>query len=318
MSHAFTESPKRHRLPSGLEVTLSSLLGDRLAVCERIGPQLSLRLNGEDASVRAALTAAGWSRSGKKRDIALLIHGLLTDETNWLWRGAPVMNGLRRSAEWTPLLVRWNTGLAVHHSAALLAELIRELVAEAGPALGRIHLIGHSLGGLLAKGLLYNLAAHNGDLLARIESTWLLATPLAGAPLARRLSSQLKSQPKRWHLRLSDGIRDAGLGFFHPHQHAALRAGAAVAEARRALPSLDLPQKIYNIAGSLWPTTSLRPRPDRHDGLVDTLSASGWPADTERTPSTRRFKELPLLAHQAVPVSSRVLDVILRWREQDR
>lgn len=228
-----------------------------------------------------------------------------------------MVRGLHEALGWAPLLLRWNTGLPVISSAHALADVLAEVVQEAGPALGRIHLVGHSMGGLLARSVLYVLAEKDPETLSRIDGVWLLATPLEGAPLATRLRPRDDRSPR---VPLSDGIRDAGLGFFHAAQHQALAEGYSTGEARYRVPALELPCRLYAVAGSLWPRTGPRPSRERHDGLVDTLSASGGAGETPSALAIapHHFQEVPLLAHQAIPLSSRVLECLVQWQQRDR
>src|SRR3546814_17535470 len=52
---------------------------------------------------------------------------------------------------WTPVMLRVNTGRAIRDNGVELAALLRTLVAEWPGGVERVALIGHSMGGLIAR-----------------------------------------------------------------------------------------------------------------------------------------------------------------------
>ena len=296
------------------QVALASLAGHLERVPERWLPQLSLRWAGEDVSPRQALASAGWHPGRQRADLALYLHGLFIDESNWLWGEQGLAQTLPQQLGWTPLLVRYNAGLSLEENAASLAALIEELVAEAGPSCGEVHLLGHSLGGLLVHAVVRALLERGSDVVDRIGMVLYLATPFYGAPLAQAMESLAggpsDAEGASWLRGLLEirgqGLRRAGVGV----RGQALAGWAAPSE-------LSLGVRSYSVAGSLWPVASARPEGRRHDGLVTVASAAGWSPEEGGMGFVERgqFTEIPRLAHQFLPASTRVRDVIVRFAE---
>ncbi|MFT6397322.1 MAG: pimeloyl-ACP methyl ester carboxylesterase [Bradymonadia bacterium] len=139
------------------------------------------------------------------------MHGLFVDEQNWTLGPDPLAARLRPEFGWTPLLVRFNTGRHVSQNGRELADLIESLHGEWGPRLGRVQLIGHSMGGLVARSALASLEQRSAEVLNRVQRLFLLATPNQGADLERLGNmlevslTHLQAMP-RYGLRLFGGI----------------------------------------------------------------------------------------------------------------
>jgi pimeloyl-ACP methyl ester carboxylesterase len=138
--------------------------------------------------------------------LAVFIHGL--GETEFAWGRNPYGD---RLPGWTPVYLRYNTGRSVSDNGAALAELLE------GTGAREIALIGHSMGGLVARAACH----HGGDWTSRVRLTVSLGTPHLGAPLAQAVhhaSTRLGAFPEtRPFARLLDrrsaGIRDLRHGF---------------------------------------------------------------------------------------------------------
>jgi pimeloyl-ACP methyl ester carboxylesterase len=138
--------------------------------------------------------------------LAVFIHGL--GETEFAWGRNPYGE---RLPGWTPVYLRYNTGRSVSDNGASLVELLD------GTAAREIALIGHSMGGLVARAACH----HGGGWTERVRVTISLGTPHLGAPLAQAvhhagtgLSLFPETRPfARFLDRRSAGIRDLRHGF---------------------------------------------------------------------------------------------------------
>ena len=116
----------------------------------------------------------------------------------------------------TPVFVRYNTGRHVSENGASLAALLDELVAGWPVQVERIAIVGHSMGGLVARSACH----HGGDWSDRVSHVISLGTPHMGAPLEQAvhaLSAALHLAPEtrpfaRFLRRRSAGIRDLRRG----------------------------------------------------------------------------------------------------------
>jgi pimeloyl-ACP methyl ester carboxylesterase len=199
----------------GLAV-LSGLIGDRL---ERDGSALhqptSARMHGErieldESSLRDAFPEA-------TPRLAVFIHGLTGDEFCWSW-GAADAYGTRLGSDLdcTAVYLRYNSGLHISENGRTVAALLEQLV-EAWPVdVQQIALVGHSMGGLVARSACHQADEHDQEWVGHVRHVVSLGTPHLGAPLeqgAHRAAAALHKLPETRMLssflrRRSAGIRD--------------------------------------------------------------------------------------------------------------
>lgn len=113
-------------------------------------------------------------------DVVVMVHGLMIDESCWKGAVNPFAATLEARFGWTPLYVRYNTGLHISENGRQLADLLRELHLTWGDDLGRVHLIGHSMGGLVARSCLEWLRRDNHEVLNHVDRLLLMCTPNGG------------------------------------------------------------------------------------------------------------------------------------------
>src|SRR5262249_48491393 len=165
---------------------LNGLHGDFL---ERRGNALAipmgLRHEGRELPLaRAALERALPDATGR---VCLFVHGLGCTETEWSFGDAATNYGvlLARDLGITPLYLRFNSGLHIAENGRRLARLLDALAAAYPRAIDQIALVGHSMGGLVAR----SAAHHGGDAawVAKLRHVVCIASPHRGAPLAKGL-----------------------------------------------------------------------------------------------------------------------------------
>jgi len=201
---------------------LNGVWGDTLARRRNgLALRMSLRHAGRDVEpTRAGLRRAYPQATGR---LAVFVHGLCETDDAWMLGGARhVPYGFRLQAElgYTPLYVRYNTGLHISENGRKLSRLL-EQVTEAWPtAVHEVALIGHYTGGLVSRS-----ACHYGSDSAwalKARHVFTLGTPHLGAPLeqgANVVSAVLGRLPetrallaKPLNLR-SVGIKDLRYGY---------------------------------------------------------------------------------------------------------
>ncbi|WP_375434472.1 esterase/lipase family protein [uncultured Hymenobacter sp.] len=140
---------------------LNGAFGDQLAERhDRRAIQMSFRRHGVDvavASLRLTPTA-----EGRPRKTVVFLHGLMGDEVIWQ-TGSP--EGLRYGPRLQQdtgahcLYIRYNSGLHISENGKQLNLLLLELLATFPDAIGDLALVGHSMGGLVARSAGYYAAS---------------------------------------------------------------------------------------------------------------------------------------------------------------
>jgi pimeloyl-ACP methyl ester carboxylesterase len=163
---------------------INGVLGDYLVRTNNpLAISMSLRRRGRTLAIeRHALQAAIPQPAGK---LLLLAHGLCLNDLQWKRKGHNHGAALARELGYTPVYLRYNSGLHVSENGRMLAGLMETLVEQWPVPVRELAIIGHSMGGLVARSALhYGTAAghhwprHPGKLM-------FLGTPHHGAPLER-------------------------------------------------------------------------------------------------------------------------------------
>ncbi len=198
---------------------VNGLIGDEL---ERTGSDLhlpaSVRMAGEVvATDRESLRAAF---PGATPRLAVFLPGLMETEFSWQ-RGAAHPGdcyGARLAADlgWTPVYLRYNTGRHVSENGRSVALLLADAVAAWPVDVREIALVGHSMGGLVARSAAHQAAGSGQPWSQRVRYLISLGTPHLGAPLeqgAHLAAAALCALPETrafaaFLRRRSAGIRD--------------------------------------------------------------------------------------------------------------
>lgn len=181
---------------------LNGVFGDRLAARgDRLAIATTLRADPPpEASVRG-------------RRVLVLVHGLCMNDLQWRRGGHDHGEQLARDAGWTVHRLHYNSGRRVVDSGHDLARRLEALAA--GPdAPETIALLGHSMGGLVARAACLAGAAAGHAWLARPVSVVTLGTPHQGAPLERvghAIERMLGSSPYSAAFARLGAARSAGI-----------------------------------------------------------------------------------------------------------
>jgi pimeloyl-ACP methyl ester carboxylesterase len=151
--------------------------------------------------------------------VAVFLHGLM--ETEFSWGRAPNYGSrLAEDAGWTPVYVRYNSGLRISQNGRSLAQLLERTVSGWPVEVEQIALIGHSMGGLVARSAAYRATEDRMRWVRQVTHVVSLGTPHRGAPLEEIVhvgSAALNALPEtrpvaRFLRRRSGGIRDLRRG----------------------------------------------------------------------------------------------------------
>ena len=167
---------------------LNGMWGDRL---HRDGSALetpmAVRVQGREVACDAGSLRRAFPDATSR--LAVFIHGLC--ETDGAWRlGAarhvPYGDRLRTELGYTPVYVRYNSGRHISHNGRALAALLAALTEHWPAEVAEVALIGHSMGGLVARGACHHGAGGDGySWRDRVRHVFMLGTPHKGAPLER-------------------------------------------------------------------------------------------------------------------------------------
>jgi pimeloyl-ACP methyl ester carboxylesterase len=228
----------------------------------------------------------GFRREGRALDLAsatgkllVLVHGSCMNDLGWSRKGHDHGATLANDLGYTPVYLHYNSGLHVSTNGRELAQLLEGLVAAWPVKLEELVILGHSMGGLLARSACHYGEAEHHTWRSKLEKLVCLGTPHHGAPLERGgswvdvlLGVSRYSAPlaKLGRIR-SAGVTDLRFGStLDEHWQGRDRFGKVKDPRGR----LDLPGGVacYAIAGTLAPEARSR-LPG--DGMVPVDSALG-------------------------------------------
>jgi len=123
--------------------------------------------------------------------LCVLVHGLGCNEGIWTYRdparpteATSYGAALQADPGYTPLFVRYNSGLAIAENGRQLAALLAALVEAYPLPVTEIILIGHSMGGLVIRCACHYAAQHQAPWVGQVRRVFYLGSPHDGAPLA--------------------------------------------------------------------------------------------------------------------------------------
>jgi pimeloyl-ACP methyl ester carboxylesterase len=183
---------------------------------------MGLRAHGEAVGTTRAALAAAYPNATPR--IVVFLHGLMETEFAWRWgsreSGESYGMLLERELGMTPVYVRYNSGRHISENGRSLADLLEEVVAAWPVPVAEVALIGHSMGGLVARSGAYQAELERKVWPTVVRQVVSLGTPHMGAPLEQAvhyasygLNKLPETQPfSRFLRRRSGGIRDLRQG----------------------------------------------------------------------------------------------------------
>jgi hypothetical protein len=157
--------------------------------------------------------------------LAVFLHGLTETEESWSWgaqrhhgdRSVTFGSRLRQDLGLTPVHLRYNTGLHISENGRALDALLGALVDAWPVPVQDVVLIGHSMGGLVARSALHQAGggtAERHGWTTFVRDTITLGSPHLGAPLERgvhRLTARLARLPETRPLATLLSLRSVGI-----------------------------------------------------------------------------------------------------------
>ena len=303
-------SPEREALVAAL----NGVFGDHLhASGNPLAITMALRYGGLALPLqRSALAQA---LPAPKRKLLVLLHGLCMNDRQWQRRGHDHGQMLAQALDCTPLYLHYNSGRHVSDNGREFAALLQQLLQAWPVPVDELLILGHSMGGLVARSACHHAEAQGLDWLKPLTTLVCLGTPHHGAPLergGRRIDQLLGLSPyaapfARLGKLRSAGITDLRFGNVRDED---LQGGDRHAQQHDGRRPTPLPEGVatYLLAATTADAPGRLHRSLIGDGLVPLASALGEhrdPALTLQVPPGHRHvvagcNHLDLLCHHAV------------------
>jgi hypothetical protein len=304
-------SPQREAVLAAL----NGVMGDRLREnANPLATPMSLRYQGQalDWQALAAMPEA----TGK---VLLLVHGLCMNDLQWPVPGhADALVALG----YTPLYLRYNSGLHVSENGHEMALQLEQLLAHWPCAIDDITVLAHSMGGLLTRSAFHCARQAGLRWPAVLKHIVFLGTPHHGAPLERAgnwvdviLGSTPYTRPFARLAQLrSAGITDLRYGHVLDADWQGHERFRRKPDSRAPVP---LPEAVncYAVAATTAARRSLLAERLLGDGLVPLHSALGQHDDPARTLAFARDAQCIVYrtGHMALLDSPAVTRQLVQW-----
>ena len=301
---------------------VNGLIGDELRMLD--DPQaivMSVRKDGAD------VPATGWQVAeafrGGTSHLVVFLHGLCEDDESWTLgervRGSTYATRLQADTDGTPVMIRYNTGLHVSENGKHLDVLLQQLT-EAWPVdVTRITLVGHSMGGLVARAATNHATASGQTWHHLVRDVVCLGTPHTGAALEKvaHVGSRLlrfwpESTPFSGILESrSAGIVDLRHGYITRDEWEGQDLTAQWGLDRIA--AAPLPHAEYHFVASTLGATQRHPLSTVLGDLLVHFSSATGVGRTGPIVDGARFDYVPSAHHFALLNHPRIADWLVEW-----
>ena len=160
---------------------LNGILGDHLVTRDNaLALPMQFRRGGQPLTKEMMATAI--QQSGGK--LVIMVHGLGMNDLQWTRQGHDHGAALARDLGFEPLYLHYNSGLHISENGQEFSDLMESLVEQAQQSLALV-IIGHSMGGLVARSACYYGEAAGHSWPTQLQKLIFLGTPHHGAPLEK-------------------------------------------------------------------------------------------------------------------------------------
>jgi pimeloyl-ACP methyl ester carboxylesterase len=171
---------------------LNAYIGDALAaIGSELALTMTLRHRGADLPLDPDGLARALPDAGPR--VAIFVHGLGETDVSWRLRADADRPGygacLQRDLGHTPIELRYNTGLHISDNGRALAGLLEELCDAWPVAVREIVVVGHSMGGLVARSACHYGHGEGHRWTGAVRHVFCLGSPHLGAPLEKGVNA---------------------------------------------------------------------------------------------------------------------------------
>lgn len=312
------ETPQREAILAAL----NGVMGDRLAASNNpFSIPMALRYKGAALNWQSMPPMPG--ATGK---VLLLIHGLCMNDRQWhtqrLGQVASHGDALHSTLGYSPVYLRYNSGLHTAQNGRELSAQLEQLVTHWPTQIEELTVVAHSMGGLLARSAFHYAKQEGLCWPNRLKNIVFLGTPHHGAPLERVgnwLEALLGSMPytapfARLGQMRSAGITDLRYGHVLDEDWHGQHRFHRKADNRQVV-SLPAGVSCYTVAATTAATRSLLAERLIGDGLVPLHSALGKHDDAERSLAFSRASQWIAyrMNHMQLLTDPEVTRQMLRW-----
>jgi pimeloyl-ACP methyl ester carboxylesterase len=169
---------------------LNGIYGDELVHRgNEFGLSMQIRHHGKPVELTAASIAKAFPKATGR--VVVFVHGWCLTERSW-WRQprtresrSPYGARLRSELGFTPVYLRYNTGLHISENGKALADLLNRLLTLWPTTVEEIALVGHSMGGLVVRSACHYGAQQGHDWPDLVRHVVCLGSPHLGADLEK-------------------------------------------------------------------------------------------------------------------------------------
>lgn len=266
---------------------LNGVVGDHLARTQNpLSLRMQLRQHGQTLPLERTALAAALPQATPR--LLIRLHGLCMNDRQWRHHGHDHADALIAQG-WTVVDLHYNSGRHIYENGREAAALIEALCQQWPQPLRELALMGHSMGGLVARSALHHAQHAPLQWPARLHALVFLGTPHHGAPLERggnRLQSLVGISPytaplARLGMLRSAGVTDLRHGYLCETDLGTDDRFALHADTRMPLP-LPTGVRSYCVAATLGAAPGDTRDRLLGDGLVPLASALGQHSQAER------------------------------------
>ncbi len=163
---------------------LNGVVGDHLAATGNpLALPMRFRRDGRPITLESQALAEAFPEATGK--LAVLLHGLCMSDLQWTRQNHDHGAALCRDLGYTPVYLSYNSGLHVSVNGRAFAEALEALVAAWPVEIEELVIVGHSMGGLVARSACLVAEAEGHAWRQKLKKLVFLGAPHHGAPLER-------------------------------------------------------------------------------------------------------------------------------------